>query len=103
MILLLFTIDLKSDCQSNGVAGLDEVLNSIVTQEGCCGHSISLGIKGNGGLLLVTKWNDEAAAERHMQTDEFKLLIQSVEKVGKTNAISVANVLSRGGFELIEE
>jgi quinol monooxygenase YgiN len=103
MILLLFTIDLKSDCQSNGVAGLDEILSSIVTQEGCCGHSINRGLKGNRGLLLVTEWNDEAAAERHMQTDEFKLLVQSVEKVGKTNVMSVANVLSRGGFELIEE
>ncbi len=103
MILLVFTIDLKSGCQNNEVAGLEEILSSIVTQEDCCGHSISQDIEGNGGLLLVTEWNSEAAAERHMQTDEFKLLIQSVEKVGKTNAMSVANVLSRGGLELIEE
>ncbi len=103
MILLLFTVDLKSDCQSNDVADLDEILSEIVTQEGCYGHSISQGIKGNGGLLLVTEWDSETAAERYMQTDEFKLLVQSVEKVGKTNVLSVANVLSRGGFELIEE
>jgi quinol monooxygenase YgiN len=103
MILLVFTIDLKSGCQSNEVAGLEEILSSIVTQEDCCGHSISQDIKGNGGLLLVTEWNSEAALEKHMQTDQFKLLTQTVEKVGKANAMSVANVLSRGGLELIEE
>jgi quinol monooxygenase YgiN len=103
MVLLLINIDLKDDYLGGNMIGLNEILNSIAAQEGYCGHSVNWDLKRHERLLLITEWKSEAAVERYLQTDEFKLLLETAKTVGKNYAMSLANVLSRGGFELTKE
>lgn len=103
MVLLLIKIDLKADYLHDGVIRLKEILNSIGTQDGYCGHSVNWGHKRQEQLLLIVEWKSKAAIEMLLRTDEFKLLIETTKKVGENYAISLANVLSRGGLDLAKE
>ncbi len=103
MVLLLIKINLRVDYLSDDVIRLNNILNSISAQEGYCGHSVNGDPKRQERLLLITEWESEAAIERHLQTDEFKLLTETIKTIGKNYAIRLANVLSRGGFELLKE
>jgi quinol monooxygenase YgiN len=103
MVLLLIKIDLKADYLGDDVIRLNEILNSIDAQEGYCGHSVNWDPKSQEQLLLITEWKGKSAVERHLQTGEFRLLTETAKTVGKNYAISLANVLFRGGFELAKE
>jgi quinol monooxygenase YgiN len=103
MFLLLIKIDLKADYLGDDVIRLNEILNAIDTQEGYCGHSVNWGLKSTERLLLIAEWESEAAVERYLQTDEFKLLLETIKTVGKNYAMSLASVFSRGGLELTKE
>jgi len=103
VVLLLIKIDLKADCLDGDVIRLKKILNSIDAQEGYCSHSVNWDHKGQEQLLLISEWKSAAAIKRLLQTDDFKLLIETAKTLGKHYAISLANVLSRGGLELAKE
>jgi quinol monooxygenase YgiN len=100
MVLLLIKIALEADYQGGDVIRLSEILNSIGAHEGYCGHSINWDPNRQERLLLIAEWKSEAAVERHLQTDEFRLLIETAKTNAENYAVSLAKVLSRGGFEL---
>lgn len=103
MVLLLITIDLKDDYLGGDLFKLDGILSSLDAQEGYRAHSVNRDLRNQAQLLLIAEWKSEAAVERYMQTDEFKLLIQTIKMVGKKYAVSFVNVLSSGGLELPKE
>jgi len=103
MVLLFIRIDLKADYLDGDVIRLKEILNSIDAQEGYCSHSVNCDHKEQEQLLLIAEWKSTAAIKRLLQTDDFKLLIETAKTVGKHYAVSLANVLSRGGIELAKE
>jgi quinol monooxygenase YgiN len=103
MVLLLIKISLKADYPGDDVIRLSEILNTICDQEGYCGHSVNWDAKRHERLLLIAEWESVVAVERHLQTNEFRLLIETAKTNMENYAISLAKVLSRGGFDLAKE
>ena len=103
MVLLLIKIESKVAYLHDELIRIEGLLVSLENQEGYCTHSVNIDQKQEKQLLLIIEWKNEAAAENYLQTKEFKLLIETIKKVGKKYSSNLVGVLSHGEIEIVKE
>ena len=103
MVLLLIKIEYKTDFLSSDLVRIDEQLSSLEDTEGYCAHSLNINLKEKEQLLLIIEWSSKQAVTNYLQTEEFKVLVRTIKKVGKKYSFNVAGILSRGEVEMVRE
>lgn len=103
MVLLLINIALKEDHLSGDLNRLDELLSSLEDQEGYCTHTVNRELKRVEQLLLIIEWENEVTATAYLDSEAFKLLVETIKKVGAHYSSILTGVLSRGEIEIVRE
>ncbi len=103
MVLLIIKIEFKEDLLNAELSNLDGILGSIEERDGYQSHSVNVGLKEKEQLLLIVEWKNEAVVKNYLQTEEFQLLVERINKVGTKYSCELAGVLSRGRLESIKE
>ena len=101
MVLLLNKIELKEEFLNGELIRFNELLSSLEDQHGYCAHSVNIDLKRKEQLLLIVEWENEVAAKNYLQAEEFKLLVETTNKVGKKCSSSLAGVLSHGEIQIV--
>lgn len=53
-------------------------------------------------LMLIVEWTSQGALERHIQSDDFRNILEVMELPREVPEIHFDNVAERAGFELVE-
>ena len=103
MVLLIIKIEFKEDLLNAELTSLGGILGSIEERDGYQSHSVNVGLKEKEQLLLIVEWKNEAAVKNYLQTEEFQLLVERINKVGTKYSCELAGILSRGRIESLKE
>lgn len=103
MVLLLIKSEFNQEILIDELIKIEGLLKSLENQDGYCTHSVNIEQKREKQLLLIVEWKNEVAAKNYLQTEECKLLVEALKKIGKKYSSYLAGVLSRGEIEIVKE
>jgi quinol monooxygenase YgiN len=52
--------------------------------------------------MLMVEWESQEALEQHIQSDEFRKILEVMELAGRTPEIRFCTISDSAGFELVE-
>ena len=87
-------------------AGVLQILRSIQgpvsAQPGCAGCHIYEEDDPDSAVVLVERWESEAALEEHIRSETYRRVLGAIELSGKPPEVRFDSVSSTRGMELIE-
>ena len=91
---------------SNHRSEVLEVLRSIqgpvLAQPGCAAFRICEEQGPEGAVVLVERWESEAALETHIRSDAYRRILGAIELSGGPPEVCFDHVCNSEGMELIE-
>ena len=91
---------------SNRRADVLEILRSVQgpvrTQPGCAAFDIYDDLGPDSAVLLVERWETDAALEAHLRSDIYRSILCAIELAGARTEIRFEHVSASQGMELIE-
>ena len=81
---------------------LTSIQGPVLTQPGCVACHIYEGQGDDPAIVLVERWESEAALEAHIRSDEYRSILGALELSGSPPEIRFDHVTATEGIELIE-
>ena len=71
--------------------------------EAACNHfNLYRNLSNDDVLMLMVEWTSQEAIERHIQSDDFRKILEVMELSSQAPEICFDNVADRAGFDLVE-
>jgi len=84
-----------------------EIIKSMagpISAEPDCKHvSLYSDINNDDALMLVEEWGSRKALHEHIQSDDFRIILEVMELSSRAPEICFNTVSERAGFELVED
>ena len=91
-----------SNRRSDVLEILQFVQGSVRTQPGCAAFDIYDERGPDSAVLLVERWETDAALEAHLRSDIYRSILCAIELSGERTDVRFEHVSDRQGIELIE-
>jgi len=88
---------------------VDEFVRSLRTlwveflkEEGCLGYRVYQDFEKQSSFCLIGEFDTHEAMADHFQTHNFEVLLGATRVLGQSFKLVIADVLKKGGYELVE-
>ncbi len=103
----MITMTLRFTGPPEKIADVIAISNSIkepiCVEPGCNHFSLYNDINNDNALMLVGEWESQEALKQHIQSHDFRKILEVMELASRAPEISFNTVSDRVGFELIEK
>jgi quinol monooxygenase YgiN len=81
---------------------LRSIQGKVATQRGCAAYRIYQEDGPDAAIVLVERWDTQAALEAHLRSERFRLVLGALELAASLPDVCFDHVSSSEGLELIE-
>jgi quinol monooxygenase YgiN len=81
---------------------LRSIQGKVATQRGCAAYHIYLEDGPDAAIVLVERWETEAALEAHLRSEQFRLILSALELAATAPEVCFDHVSGSEGMEVIE-
>ena len=103
MIIMILRLTVPTEKAPEAVAMINSMVGPISVEPGCKDFGLYSDVKDADSLMLVEGWECQETLEKHIQSDEFRKILELMEMACRAPEISFYTVLERAGLELIKE
>ncbi len=102
MVVGTLRIPLTPDLRSAVLEVLRSIQGPVQAQPGCAGCHIYEEREPDLAVVLVERWETEAALESHIRSDAYRRILSAIELAGGPPEVRFEHVSGKAGMELIE-
>jgi quinol monooxygenase YgiN len=102
MVVGTLRIPLSPDRRSDVLEVLRSIEGPVMAQPGCAGFHIYEEQSPECALVLVERWQSEAALEEHIRSEAYRRILGAIELSGGPPDVRFERISGSEGFELIE-
>jgi quinol monooxygenase YgiN len=102
MVVGTLRIPLSADRRSQVLEVLRSIQGPVLAQPGCTGCVIYEEQSPEDAVVLVERWDSEAALEAHIRSESYRRILGAIELSGGPPEVRFEHVSASEGMELIE-
>lgn len=102
MVVGTLRIPLSADRRSQVLEVLRSIQGPVLAQPGCTGCVIYEEQSPEDAVVLVERWDSEAALEAHIRSESYRRILGAIELSGGPPEVRFEHVFASEGMELIE-
>lgn len=95
-------IPVSPDQRGTVLEVLRSILGPVLAQPGCAGCHIYEEQSPEAGVVLVERWESEAALEAHIRSEFYRRILAAIELSGGPPEVRFEHISASEGMELIE-
>jgi len=80
---------------------LQAIQGPVLAQPGCAGYTIYEEQGPERGVVLVESWENQEALERHLRSEDYRLILGAIELSDGQPEVRFDHVITSEGMELI--
>ena len=103
MIRLTLRMKVPPEKRKGIVNTIRSTLTGIEFQPGCKHCRVYGEIENNNSLLLLQEWESQAGLERHIESEDFRRLLLTMEMAVEQPELNIDTISSREGLEFVEK
>ena len=102
MVVGTLRIPLSADRRAQVLEVLRSIQGPVLAQPGCTGCHIYEEQSPEEAVVLVERWESEAALEAHIRSESYRRILGAIELSGGPPEVRFEHVSASEGMELIE-
>jgi quinol monooxygenase YgiN len=102
--VIVFTLRLLTNPQARKetLRNLTSLLGPTRVQPGCTSCRLYGDIEEPKAILLVEEWVSQVDLEKHLQSDDYRLVLETIELSDPSPEVHFDTIVKRSGLEVIE-
>lgn len=103
MIHAIVRLKVSAENQEAAISSIRSILEPTRVQPGCLGFRLYQEVGKAGRLALVEQWGTREDFERHVRSNEYRTVLETIERGVEPPEIQICEVRSAQGIEAIQE
>lgn len=103
MLILRLHMEFSPQTCDEAASVLRSLVGPIRAEQGCNATRLMRTSGRNCGLTWVEEWHSTDDFERHLRSPVFRRILAVIEMAAAAPVVEIDDVVSRRGFELVEE
>lgn len=103
MLALRLHMEFSAETVEEATSALRALVGPVRAEPGCHATRVLKNAGREGGLTWVEEWSAVEDLERHLRSPVFRRILAVIELAAARPVVEIDDVVSRRGFELVEE
>jgi quinol monooxygenase YgiN len=103
MIIMALRLTVPPEKTADAIMTVNSMIGQMSVKPGCKHFRLYSDTNNDDALMLVEEWESLEALKQHIQSHDFRKILEVMELASRAPEISINTVSYSEGFELIEE
>lgn len=103
MYLLHLTLEVSYVNHAKVVQAIHSITGLTSVQPGCSKFGLYCDVDNDDALILVEEWESREALHKHIQSDDFRVILSLMDSAEKPPALAIHEVSSTAGLDFVEQ
>ncbi len=103
MVVVHLHLTVSSANRAKVVNAVRSMAGPTTVQSGCCKFGLYCSVDNDDALVLVEEWDSREALQKHIQSDDFRIILSLMDSAEEQPELVIHEVSSTAGLDFVEQ